>query len=74
MALQGKTQAQVTEMHAGDLGADREAQGRPDRRHALGQGHRPTFPPIAFAAPLMSYALEPKSRGDEDKICRRCTG
>ena len=26
------------------------------------------FPPIKFAEPVLSYAIEPKSRGDEDKI------
>jgi elongation factor G len=27
-----------------------------------------TFPPIGVPEPVMSYAIEPKSRGDEDKI------
>jgi len=27
-----------------------------------------TFPPLKFPEPVLSYAIEPKSRGDEDKI------
>ena len=27
-----------------------------------------TFPPIKFPEPVLSYAIEPKTRGDEDKI------
>ena len=69
MLLQGKTQTQ----RAGDQGRrprrGRQAEGHADQRHARRQG-RPghASPPITFPEPVLSYAIEPKSRGDEDKI------
>jgi translation elongation factor EF-G len=32
------------------------------------EGGNAVLPPTPFADPLLSYAIEPKSRGDEDKI------
>ncbi|MGV3518207.1 elongation factor G [Luteitalea sp.] len=68
MALQGKTQAQVNELHAGDLGAIAKLKEAQTGDTLSDKATDLTFPPIAFAAPLLSYALEPKTRGDEDKI------
>ena len=68
MALQGKTQAQVSELHAGDLGAIAKLKDAQTGDTLSDRATDLTLPPIAFAAPLMSYALEPKSRGDEEKI------
>ena len=47
----------------------RQAEGHADQRHARRQdrpGHR--FRRSKFPEPVLSYAIEPKSRGDEDKI------
>ena len=68
LALQGKTQAQVNDLHAGDLGAIAKLKDAQTGDTLSDRANDLTLPPIAFAAPLMSYALEPKSRGDEDKI------
>ena len=68
LALQGKTQAQVNELHAGDLGAIAKLKDAQTGDTLSDKATDLTLPPIAFAAPLMSYALEPKSRGDEEKI------
>jgi elongation factor G len=68
LVMQGKAQTHVPELHAGDLGAvaklkdtrtndtfgDRQAAFLPD--------------PITFPEPVLSYAMQPKSRADEDKI------
>ena len=67
--LQGKTQAAVPEIRAGDIGAVaklKETQtsdtiGDPKALDAK-------IPPIRFPEPVISYAIEPKSRGDEEKI------
>ena len=47
----------------------RQAEGDADRRHARRQG-RPGRPSrrSSFPAPVLAYAIEPKTRGDEDKI------
>ncbi|BCS34575.1 elongation factor G [Luteitalea sp. TBR-22] len=68
LALQGKTQAQVNELHAGDLGAIAKLKEAQTGDTLADKAADLALPPIVFAAPLMSYALEPKTRGDEDKI------
>jgi elongation factor G len=68
MALQGKAQSQVGELHAGDLGAIAKLKEAQTGDTLADKAADLTFPPIAFATPLMAYALEPKARGDEDKI------
>jgi elongation factor G len=66
--LQGKTQTQVPEMHAGDLGAVAKLKDT-HSGDTLGDKHAAfSIPAIQFAEPVLSYAIEPKSRGDEDKI------
>lgn len=68
LAPQGKTQAAVSELHAGDLGAVAKLKDAQTGDTLSDKSTEFTFPPIAFAEPLMSYALEPKTRGDEEKI------
>jgi elongation factor G len=66
--LQGKTQSTVPEIKAGDLGAVAKLKDTLTN-DTLGDKADPiTFPPIKFPEPVLSYAIEPKSRGDEDKI------
>ena len=68
LAMQGKTQTHVPEMHAGDLGAVAKLK---DAHTGDTLGDRTagfTIPPMTFPEPVLAYAIEPKSRGDEDKI------
>ena len=66
--LQGKTQTAVPEIKAGDLGAVAKLK-ETHTNDALGdKTDAMTFPPIPFPEPVLAYAIEPKSRGDEDKI------
>jgi elongation factor G len=66
--LQGKTQTNVPELKAGDVGAVAKLKDTLTN-DTLGDKSDPTrFPPIRFPEPVLSYAIEPKSRGDEDKI------
>jgi elongation factor G len=68
LLLQGKTQTSVTEIKAGDLGAVAKLKDTLTN-DTLGDKSDPiTFPPVRFPEPVLSYAIEPKSRGDEDKI------
>jgi elongation factor G len=66
--LQGKTQTNVSELHAGDLGAVAKLKDTRTGDTLGDKGAGLTFPPIKFPEPVLSYAIEPKSRGDEDKI------
>jgi elongation factor G len=66
--LQGKTQTPVPEIRAGDLGAVAKLKDTLTN-DTLGEKADPVrFPPIKFPEPVLAYAIEPKSRGDEDKI------
>ena len=66
--LQGKTQTTVPEIKAGDLGAVAKLKDTLTN-DTLGDKADPvTFPAITFPEPVLSYAIEPKTRGDEDKI------
>jgi elongation factor G len=68
LVMQGKTQTQVPEMHAGDLGAVAKLK---DARTGDTLGDRQagfSVPPMKFPEPVLAYAIEPKTRGDEDKI------
>ena len=66
--LQGKTQTPVPEIKAGDLGAVAKLKDTLTNDTLGDKSGSVTFPAIAFPEPVLSYAIEPKSRGDEDKI------
>ena len=66
--LLGKTQTPVPEIKAGDLGAVAKLKDTLTN-DTLGDKTDPvTFPALKFPEPVLAYAIEPKSRGDEDKI------
>ncbi len=65
---QGKTPTEVAELHAGDIGVVAKLKDTVTG-DSLGDKERPVFfRNLAFPEPLISFAIEPKSRGDEDKI------
>jgi elongation factor G len=66
--LQGKTQTNVPELKAGDLGAVAKLKDTLTNDTLGDKGDPTVFPSTTFPEPVLSYAIEPKSRGDEDKI------
>jgi elongation factor G len=66
--VQGKTQTPVAELHAGDIGAVAKLKDTLTG-DTLGDKSGPiVFPKLKLAEPAISFAIEPKSRGDEDKL------
>ena len=65
--LQGKTQTDVPEIKAGDMGAVAKLKETVTNDTLADKGGV-AFKPMKFPEPVLSYAIEPKSRGDEDKI------
>jgi len=66
--MQGKTAVNVSELHAGDIGAVAKLKGTLTG-DSLGDKARPlTFPQVTFAEPAITFAIEPKTRADEDKL------
>ena len=65
---QGKTTVQVPEIKAGDIGAVAKLKETQSGETIGDKNTAFEFPALMFPEPLLSYAIEPKSRGDEDKI------
>jgi elongation factor G len=68
LAIQGKTHNAVPELRAGDIGAVAKLKETQTGDTLTEKTSSFDFPAITFAPPLLSYAIEPKTRGDEDKI------
>jgi elongation factor G len=66
--LQGKTPSAVPEIRAGDLGTVAKLKDTLTNDTLGDKGDAVTFRAVTFPEPVLSYAIEPKSRGDEDKI------
>jgi elongation factor G len=66
--LQGKTQTNVPEIKAGDLGAVAKLKETQTSDTLADKSVSFRIPPIKFPEPVISYAIEPKSRADEEKI------
>ncbi len=66
--LRGKTQEPASELGAGDIGAVAKLQ-ETFTGHTLCDKDKPiVYEPIDFPKPKLSLAVEPKAKGDEDKI------
>jgi elongation factor G len=66
--LKGKTQEPTPELGAGDIGAVAKLQDT-FTSHTLCDKDKPiVYPVIEFPKPKLSLAVEPKAKGDEDKI------
>ncbi|MEX2661154.1 MAG: elongation factor G [Vicinamibacterales bacterium] len=66
--LQGKAQTNVPEIKAGDIGAVAKLKETITGDLLIEKGVSIRVAPITFPEPVISYAIEPKSRGDEEKI------
>jgi elongation factor G len=68
LLLQGKTQTNVAEVKAGDLGAVAKLKETLTGDLLAERNAAISVAPMKFPEPVISYAIEPKSRGDEEKI------
>jgi elongation factor G len=68
IVLQGKTQTHVPELKAGDLGAVAKLKDTHTNDVLGDKTAAMRVAPIKFPEPVLAYAIEPKSRADEDKI------
>ena len=68
LVLQGKAQTHVPELKAGDLGAVAKLKDTHTNDVIADKSVKYRFAPIKFPEPVLAYTIEPKSRGDEDKI------
>ena len=66
--MRGKEQMEVSELHAGDIGAVSKLSVTGTGDTLCLKGFSVKYAPIAFAEPLMCMAVTPKNKGDEDKV------
>ena len=70
MLLNGKEHQAVDTLHVGDIGAVAKLKNS-HTGDTLGDKSRPIlFPAIPFPEPIISFAIEPKSKGDDEKIAQ----
>lgn len=66
--LQGKTQVAVSTLHAGDIAAAAKLKETQTGDTLADKTHPITYAPVKWIEPVIAFAIEPKTRGDEDKI------
>jgi len=68
-AVQGKTITSIGEVHAGDMGAFQKLKiTHTGDTLVSDKGRAIEYPRVVFSEPAISWAIEPKSRGDEEKL------
>jgi elongation factor G len=67
-AMQGKTAIPVNELHAGDIGAVAKLKDTLTGDTLGDKAALIQYPPVTFAEPAITFAIEPKTRADEDKL------
>ncbi len=65
---QGKTLQPVTELHAGDIGAVAKLRDTLTGDTLADKGLNIAYPPVKLAEPSIAFAIEAKSRADEDRM------
>ncbi|MFP5229757.1 MAG: elongation factor G [Acidobacteriota bacterium] len=66
--MQGRTAVAVTELHAGDLGAVAKLRETLTGDTLGDKSSEVFYEPVTMPEPAMTWAIEPKSRADEDKL------
>jgi len=70
--IKGKDHIAVSELGAGDLGAVAKLQDTTTNDTLSSKDRKVAIEPIAFPKPTMTLAIEPKTKGDEDKSALVC--
>ena len=66
--MQGRKPVEVQELHAGDLGAAVKLRTTLTGDTLGDKAHEIFIEQVSLPEPAMTYAIEPKTRGDEDKL------
>jgi elongation factor G len=66
--MQGHSAVPVSELHAGDIGAVAKLRDTFTGDTLGDKGHEIFFEPVGMPEAAMTYAIEPKTRADEDKL------
>jgi len=66
--MQGRIAMPIAELHAGDIGAVAKLRETFTGDTLGDAGHEIFFDPVTMPEPAVTYAIEPKTRADEDKL------
>lgn len=66
--MQGRNPVPVSELHAGDIGAIAKLKETLTGDTLGDKAHELFFEPVTLPEPAMTWAIEPKTRADEDKL------
>src|SRR5262245_51637563 len=66
--LEGKTPSTIVELKAGDIGALMKLKDVHTGDTLAEKDHPIAYEPVHFPTPAISFAIEPKTKGDEEKI------
>jgi len=66
--MQGKTATHVPELHAGDIGAVAKLRDTLTGDTLGDKSHPIQYPQVHLPEPAITFAIEPKTRADEDKL------
>jgi len=66
--MQGKTAIPVNELHAGDIGAVAKLRETLTGDTLGDKASSIQYPQVTFSEPAITFAIEPKTRADEDKL------
>ena len=66
--MQGKQAVPITELHAGDIGAVAKLKDTLTGDTLGDKGASIQYPSVKLPEPAITFAIEPKSRADEDKL------
>ena len=66
--MQGKTAVPITELHAGDIGAVAKLKDTLTGDTLGDKASAIQYEPVRLPEPAITFAIEPKSRADEDKL------
>jgi elongation factor G len=66
--MQGKTQIPINEVQAGDIAAVAKLKETQTNDTLCDKAHPIVYPKVEFPEPATTFAIEPRTRGDEDKI------
>ena len=64
----GKTLQPITDLHAGDIGAVAKLKDTLTGDTLAEKGSNVTYPPVKLPEPSIAFAIEAKSRNDEDRM------
>ncbi|HSW35602.1 MAG TPA: elongation factor G, partial [Candidatus Limnocylindrales bacterium] len=67
-SMRGKNQIAMEEVVAGDIAGVAKLQNTATGDTLCDRAHPIVYPSLAFPAPVISFAVEPKTKGDEDKV------